>query len=163
MCSGSEMMAIGQAGQGFSGLLAAETKSQLAKAEGEMQMDSARVQARNILRATERQRGAARAATAASGARIDEFSLANEQEIMQAGETDAALTILSGKRAQSAKSLEARMDRAGGLSKAGASMFDASGSLGKWRGAKFATTNDIPGVNGSNATDQFLRYGKSGD
>lgn len=163
MCTGMEMMALGTVGQGVSGLFAADAKAQMAQAEGAMQMDASRVQARNILRETERRRGAARAATAASGARIDAFSLANEQEILQAGETDAALEILSGQRAQRAKSIEAKMDRAKGLNELGSSLFSASASLGNWRGAKFTGTNDIPGVNGSNALDQWSRYGKGGD
>lgn len=150
MCTGMEMMAIGQIGQGVSGMFAGDARAAMAEAEGAMQMDAARVQARNILRETERRRGAARAATAASGARIDEFSLGNEQEIVQAGQTDAALEILSGKRAQQAKAIEAMMDRAAGRSKLYGSLFSASPSLGKWRGAKQPNIWE-PGYDDTNA------------
>lgn len=163
MCTGMEMMAMGQAGQGVSGLFAADARSEVAKTEGAMQMDASRAQAKNILRETERRRGAARAATAASGARIDEFSLANEQEIMQAGETDAAMTILTGERAQRAKAIEAKMDMAKGMNDLGGSLFSAASSVGNWRGAKFTGTNDFKGVNGSNAMDTWMKYGKGGD
>lgn len=163
MCTGMEMMAVGQAAGGVSGLLYADTQAQQMKADAAAQQDASRQQARNILRETERRRGAARAATAASGARIDEFSLANEQEILQAGETDAAMEILSGERRARGLRTGAKLARAQGLNEFGSSLFAASASLGAWRGAKFSGTNDIPGANGNNAMDQFLRYGKGGD
>jgi hypothetical protein len=164
MCfSAATMMAVGQIGSGLSGLLYADTQAQQMKADAAGQRDASKQQAQHILRETQRRRAAARAATAASGARIDQFSLANEQEIVQAGETDAAMEILSGERRARGLETGSKLQRASGLNQFGSSLFAASSSLGNWRGAKYTGTNDIPGVNGSNAMDSFLRYGKGGD
>lgn len=137
MCvSAATMMAAGQVGGGLAGMLYADAQAQQLKTDAAGQRDASAQQAKLILRQTERLRASARAATAASGTRIDAASLANEQEILAAGETDAAMEILSGDRRARGLEIGAKMQRASGYVKMGASLFQASDSLGKWRGAK---------------------------
>lgn len=100
------------------------------------ELDTAQAQAERILRATERQRGAARAATAASGAAIDEFALGTEREILAAGETDAAMTILTGERRARSLNHQAEMREAAGLFAMGSSLFDAASTIKGWKGIK---------------------------
>lgn len=134
MCAGPELMMAGNLFQGAVGLANGMAGSAAAKAEAEMELDAARSQAGKILKATASQRSAARAATAASGTRIDEFSLGIEQEITQAGEMDAAMTILTGNnRARSLRN-EARNKMMGGIMELGGSALRAS--YAGWKGAK---------------------------
>jgi hypothetical protein len=97
--------------------------------------DAAQAQAERIMKAAERQRGAARAATAASGAAIDEFALGVEQEILAAGETDAAMTVLTGERRARTLNYQADMQKAAGKGALVGSLFDAAGTaFGGWKG-----------------------------
>lgn len=136
MCTGAEFMMAGQGIGALSSLLAADTQRMQAKADAAGERDAAQQQAEKILRATERRRGEARAATAASGVRVDQWSLPVEQDIIQAGETDAAMTILTGNRRARAIENGGRMAMAAGLMDASTSLFKAGGGLGGgWRGA----------------------------
>lgn len=114
----------------------ADSQARMAKADAAAERDAAAQQANLILRATQRQRAAARAATAGSGAKIDAFSLANEQEILQAGETDAAMAILGGKRKGRMLEIGAGYQKAAGANALAGSLFDASRQMSKWKGAK---------------------------
>jgi hypothetical protein len=136
MCTGAEMMMGGTLFKGVSDLAAGEAQNTMAKAAAAGERDAASQQADRILRATQRQRGAARAATAGSGARVDAFSLANEQEIVQAGETDAAMEILTGKRRGRSLEIEGQFARAAGLNSMGSSLFSASAQYKNWVGTK---------------------------
>lgn len=164
MCTGAEYMYIaGTVGSGLAGSMYRDAQAEQLRTDAAGERAAGAQQAKVILRATERQRAAARAATAASGARIDEFSLANEQEILQAGETDAAMAILGAERKGKGLEIGAKLQKAAGRAELAQSLFSASTyGMGKWRGAKYGS-NDIPGVNGSNAMDRWLQYGKSGD
>lgn len=122
----SQIMAVSGSLAAASSLMQAETQAQQAKAEAAGQRDLAAQQAERVMRATARQRGAARAATAASGAKIDEFSLAVEQDIQQAGELDAANVLLGGERTARAMEQSAKLARAQGMSSAGASLLEVS-------------------------------------
>lgn len=109
--------------------------------------------AENILRATAKRRGAARAATAASGVKIDEFSLANEQAIQAAGEQDAAFTILNGDNAaRTAKSAGATAF-AGGLGSGIDSLMQMD--LSGWKGAK----GKPAGMDSSQLDQRYTDYG----
>lgn len=90
------IMAAGMLYKGISQANDAKMAGAMAEQDAQDARLQATIQAQRILRHTASVRGAARAATAASGARIDQFSLANEQDIQAAGETDAAMTILGG-------------------------------------------------------------------
>lgn len=141
MCTGAEaMMMTGQVAGGLARSAYGDAQNSLARADAMYEMDAASQQAQQIMRAARRQKGAARAATAASGARIDEFSMGAEQEIEQLAQEDAAMTILSGKR--KARGLEfsgAAAKRAGKAELAGSLFSAASTGYSGWKGAKAAT------------------------
>jgi hypothetical protein len=141
MCTGAESMQMaGQAAGGYSRMVQGKSQQSLANADALYEKDAAQQQAEKILRAGAKQKSAARAATGASGARIDEFSMGAEQEIDALAGEDAAMTILSGDR-------RARSLRFSGESAARAGRNDFKTSLFKtandgysnWKGAK--TTN----------------------
>jgi hypothetical protein len=119
--------------------------------------------AKRILRETARRKGAARAATAASGTRLDEFSLGVEQEIDEAGETDAAMTKLGGKRRGDALRLQGKYAQSAGMGQFGGSLITGAYQAGNWRGTKGTRTNDITGVTPENAYEKWLRSGVGGD
>ncbi|MFN0185633.1 MAG: hypothetical protein ACKVQR_17610 [Aquabacterium sp.] len=134
MCAGPELMMAGNLFQGVASASHGMVQSAQAKADAAAEMDAARQQAGLILKSAERRRGAARAATAASGAAIDEFSLGVEQDVLQAGEMDAAMTILGGKRRANVIRETGRQQRTAGFMDAGGSIFKAA--YGGWRGTK---------------------------
>lgn len=135
MCAGPEiMMAAGNLMQGVSAWQHGRTAEAMARTDAMTTRDTAAQQAEVILRATGRRRAEARAATAASGARVDEFSLRNEQEILQAGETDAAMAILSGERQARELELGGKLQRKAGQSQLVGSLFGSAATLSGWRG-----------------------------
>lgn len=135
MCAGPEqLMMAGNLFQGVASVAHGQTQYAQAKADAAAEMDAAKQQAGQILKATERRRGAARAATAASGTAIDEWSLGVEQDVLQAGEVDAAMTILGAKRRGDVLRESGRQARVGGVMDAGGSIFRAA--YGGWRGTK---------------------------
>lgn len=141
MCAGFEGLTMAQGVQmggealgGISSALYANAQATQARADARTERDAAQQQAESILRATERRRGAARAATAASGAKIDEFSLGVERDIEEAGFTDAAMTVLSGDRRARSLQSAARTQQAAGMGALGSSLLSAS-YIG-WKGAK---------------------------
>lgn len=136
MFSGAQVQAGGSALGGLSQLLYAQTQMEMAKADAASGRDAAQQQAQRIMRETQRRRGEARAATAASGAALDASALSVEQEILQAGETDAAMTILGAERQARTGIAAAKMQRAAALSEAGGSLFKAAYGLSGWRGTK---------------------------
>ena len=106
--------------------------------------DTGVAQAERILRAAKRERGAARAATAASGAAINEFSLIAEDEIQRGAESDAAMAILTGNRR--ARSLGRSADSlrdAGGNALAGSILSASADAYRGWRGAKKPDTGGL--------------------
>lgn len=141
MCTGAEMLMMG--GTVAGGLASSEqgkTQNALAQVDAAYERDAATQQSERILRAARSQKGAARAATAASGARLDEFSLGPEQEIDMLANQDAAMTILTGGRRASTMERSGRMAKKAGDNKMAASLFRA-GSQGysNWKGAKKST------------------------
>lgn len=134
--TGQQVQLAGTVAGGLARYLHADAQARMARADASAERDAATAQARVILRATERHRGAARAATAGSGARIDAFSLANEQEILAAGETDAAMSILSGKRRSSSLQMSAGYQRAAGTSAVAETLFSTAHQMKGWKGTK---------------------------
>jgi len=121
---------------GISKMAAADISAAGYRMQADGEIDAAQSQAEKIMRAANRQRGAARAATAASGAAIDEFALGVEKEILTAGETDAAMTVLTGERRARALSLAAEAREAAGQGALVSSLFDAAQAGFKgWKGA----------------------------
>lgn len=76
----------------------AETARQNAAFEADSINEAAASQAGQLRKLTKREVASSRAATAASGVALDEFSAINTDAIEAAGEEDAMTTILSGKR-----------------------------------------------------------------
>ena len=140
MCTGAEMlMMTGTAAGGLASYEQGKTQNVLSQVDAAYERDAATQQADRILRAARTQKGAARAATAASGARIDEFSLGVEQEIDMLANQDAAMTILTGKRRSDTIQRSGAMAQKAGANKFNASLF-STGAQGysNWKGAKKA-------------------------
>lgn len=139
--SSQMLMAAGTISSGVANYAYADSQARMAKADAAAERDAAAQQANLILRATQRQRAAARAATAGSGAKIDAFSLANEQEILQAGETDAAMAILGGKRKGRMLEIGAGYQKAAGANALAGSLFSTSSQMKGWKGTKAPTSD----------------------
>lgn len=140
MCTGAEMlMMTGTAAGGLASYDQGKTQNVLAQVDAAYERDAATQQADRILRAARTQKGAARAATAASGVRLDEFSLGAEHEIGMLGEQDASMLILTGNRRADAIQRGGRMARRAGDNRLTASLF-STGAQGysNWKGAKKA-------------------------
>jgi len=141
MCTGAEMlMMTGTAAGGLASAEQGKTQNALAQVDAAYERDAATQQADRILRAARTQKGTARAATAASGARLDEFSLGVEQEIDTLANKDAAMTILTGRNRSDSIQMAGRNAQKAGTNKMTASLFSA-GSQGysNWKGAKKST------------------------
>lgn len=138
MCTGAEGLMLG--GTVLGGLTRdaqGQGQQYLAEADALYELDAAKQQAEKIQRAARRQKGAARAATAASGARIDEFALSTETEIDALANEDAAMTILGGDRRARSLRASGRAARAAGRNDMMGSLFQAGGqAYGNWKGAK---------------------------
>lgn len=96
--------------------------------------DAAKAHAEMIMEMVRRERGAARAAMAAGGTALDDFSTINTDEIERMGARDEAMTLLTGVRR--ARSLEhagdaayqsAKYEAIGGMIGAGGSVY------GNWK------------------------------
>lgn len=77
---------------------AANKRDQQDAQDAEFAKDAAKQQAENIFRERRKRVGAARAATAASGTALDEFSEINTSDIEREGGRDEYMTLLSGDR-----------------------------------------------------------------
>lgn len=140
--SSQMLMAAGTIGKGAADMMYAQSQAKLAMSDAESERDAAAQQAKLILQATQRRRSEARAATAGSGAKIDAFSLANEQEILQAGETDAAMAILSGNRKARGLEIGAGYQKAAGLNSLSGSLFSTAAQMKGWKGTKAPTSDN---------------------
>lgn len=138
MCTGAEaMMMGGTVLGGFSRKAQGDAQASLAEADARYELDAAAQQAEKIQRAARREKGAARAATAASGARIDEFAMGAEKEIGVLSEQDAAMTILTGqRRARSLRYSGEAAKRAGRSEFAGSLFRAAAVGYGGWKGGQ---------------------------
>ena len=140
MCSPLTMLTM-SAGSSLMGGVAANNsaKAQAAQlnAEAAGERDAGQAQAERILRAVRREKGAARAQIAANGTALDEFSLRNEYEIDLAGETDAAMAILTGERRARTSETQARMVRQAGRNSLMAGLLAGAGKAATgWKGTK---------------------------
>lgn len=129
------------------------SKASQANAEAAALRLEGRQNAENILRATSQRVGAARAATAASGVKIDEFSLANENAIQRAGESDAAMTILNGRMAARSRQSQGRVALARGLGGGVESLLKLD--ISNWKGA----IGDVSSPSGADAPSATLDSG----
>jgi hypothetical protein len=69
-----------------------------ARQDAAKEKDAAKAHAENISRARRKQVASARAATAASGTALDEFSEINTNDIERSGALDEQMTLLTGNR-----------------------------------------------------------------
>lgn len=138
MCTGVEIaMLAGAAVSAVGQVQAAGENSQARYLQQAEETQAAEDHARAIRDATRRRSGAARAAMAASGTALDEFSAINTNEIERLGGSDEAMTILTGRRRGSALRRQADNEEQAGL-------FDAAGGLvgsgvsaySGWKGSK---------------------------
>lgn len=136
MCAGPELIMGGSALFGAVSGLDAANRNAAERARQSIEEEQAVLDhVQQIRKATKRQVGSARAATAASGVALDEFSNIITDEIEQAGAHDEAMTLLTGRRRADAirrqsanEEREALFDAGGGLLSAGASIY------GGWKG-----------------------------
>jgi len=150
MCTGAEMLMMGgQVAGGLAQQAHGSAQRSLAEADALYEKDVAQQQAEKIMRAARREKGAARAATAASGARIDEFALAPETEIDILSREDAAMAILSGDRRARTLRYSGDMAKAAGNAAMSESLFRAgvTGFKG-WKGGKKTTQPFYDGTTG---------------
>jgi hypothetical protein len=134
---GSAMAVGGQVLGGLSSSAYGDARAALAQADALYERDAAEQEAKAIMRAARRQQGAARAATAASGARVDEFALIAEDEIGQLAAQDAAMTILTGNRRARSLEFSGNAARRAGRSELTGSLFQAASyGYNGWRGTK---------------------------
>lgn len=136
MCTGAEYMIMGgQALGGVAQLAHGSVQNEMAKTDAAFVRDTASQDAQKILRAGQREKSAARAATAASGTRVDEFSMGVEREIESLAEQDAAMTILTGQRKAKAMEFGGKMAKNAGAAGFGEGLFSA-GATGYrgWKG-----------------------------
>lgn len=152
---GTNAAASGQRAQGASAMAFGVTQEAAALQDANQEEDAAKALAEKILRAASKQRGAARAATAASGVRLDEFAAAPEEEIERLAQEDAAMTILSGKRTADTIRRSGELKRMAGenyLSASGTradtTLFQginqAARGLSGWRGIQGAPSKTVP-------------------
>jgi hypothetical protein len=148
MASPGGMLSV--AGQVAGGLASSEqgkTQNALAQVDAAYERDTAEQQAARVRREVIRQKGAARAATAASGVRLDEFALGAEHEIGMLGVQDASMLILTGKRRADSIERGGRMAERAGRNKLAASLFGATmgegGVFSNWKGARGKTGNSF--------------------
>lgn len=132
---GTWMTAAGAGASSLSSIIQGNTAQMLADADAKTAREAAMEHAANLRRATRREVGSARAATAASGAALDEFSTIITDDIERKGAVDEANAILSGERAALSAHLQ-------GATAKGAAYGDAYGTLLKgaaysgWKGVK---------------------------
>lgn len=138
MCTGAEYMLMGgQALGGVAQLAHGKVQEEMAKTDAAFVRDTASQDAQKILRAGQREKGAARAATAASGTRVDEFSMGVEREIDSLAEQDAAMTILTGNRKAKSMEFGGKMARNAGVAGLGEGLFSAGNTAYRgWKGKK---------------------------
>lgn len=138
MCGGPEILMAGASGFSALGELSTANRNAGERVRQSIEEEQATLDhVRQIRKATKRQVGAARAATAAGGVALDEFSNIITNDIESAGAQDEAMTLLTGRRRADALRRQAdneedagMFDAVGGLIGAGASIY------GGWKGRK---------------------------
>jgi outer membrane murein-binding lipoprotein Lpp len=136
MCVSASTIMLGSTlMQGASSLLYGRAQMNMARADARAERDAAQSEAEQIMRAARSRAGAARAATAASGTRVDDWALGVEQEILTAGETDAANTILTGDRRARSILTGGRLQQASGMMGLAESLFSGAYQMSGWKGA----------------------------
>lgn len=99
MCTGVEIAFLAATALSVgSSVYAAQQRTKDAEQGSLYEKDAAKEQAQRIMRARSRQVSAARAATAASGTKLDTFSEINTNEIERLGASDEQMTLLTGER-----------------------------------------------------------------
>lgn len=163
MCVSASMLQLGGTlMQGIGGLQYGRAQSAMAEADAVAERDSAQQEAEKIMRAAVRRKGAARAATAASGAALDTFAIGVEQEIDQFSEEDAAMTILGGKRRGDVLRTQGKYAKAAGMNQFGSSLIQAGYQTSGWRGTKAPVRDSVDPVY-TDPYESWLRNGRRED
>lgn len=138
MCTGIEIAAlVGAAVSAGGAVYSAKQQQDRYDQEAANEKDAAKAHAEMIAAAVRKEKGAARAAMAASGTTLDEFSTINTDDIERMGASDEAMTLLSG--ARRARSLEYAGDAAYDAAKfeaIGGMMRSGGNAYGNWKGGK---------------------------
>ena len=117
---------------------AANKRDQQDEQDAAYERDAAKAQAEQISRARRKQVASARAATAASGTKLDEFSEINTSDIEHAGASDEQMTLLSGQR-RSASMLYGQGNGARAAALNGVGDMLSTGYQFGWKGKKGRT------------------------
>jgi hypothetical protein len=107
----------------------------------------------------------------AGGGGLDEGVLSLVGDIAGEGEYNALASIYEGEQSAIGRGMQAdglRMEgkaarRAANFKSVSTVLSTGSSMFGKYGNGGFNGTNDIAGVNGSNAMDKWTRYGRGGD
>lgn len=132
---GGGMAALGQYGAGLSSLFNAANSSMMGKFDANAQRYTAGQMAVRDRRATAQAVGAARAATAGSGAALDEFAMPVIADIEHRGAHDEAMSILNGENRALQSLTRGRSDAIASVQDTNASLLNAV-SFSGWKGAK---------------------------
>ncbi len=98
MCEPATIALLGAAISAGTGVYAAKQRTEDAEQDAAYEKDAAKEQAANIMRARRKRVSQARAATAGSGTKLDEFSEINTSDIERAGALDEQMALLTGTR-----------------------------------------------------------------
>lgn len=148
----------GTLAQGVAAKRAGDDQARIEENQAAQQMDQAGQEAERIRKAGKRTQGAARAALAASGIRVDEgTALTIDDEIGYESELDAQMTLLTGKRGARASQFSAAQARARGSNAMTSSVLGAvSTGLQGWKGVSSG------GVGASDPIGDFYQRGTRG-
>src|SRR5574341_209773 len=112
MCTGVEIAMLAATAVGtVSAVQQQKERAEMQEADAAALRDEAAAHAEKIRAAVRREKGAARAAMAASGIALDEFSEINTADIERLGASDEAMTLLSGQRRARSLEASARLSR----------------------------------------------------
>jgi hypothetical protein len=135
---GAGLSALGHYGGGLSALLNAGAARTAASSAADAERFTAMQVAARDRRATRQAVGAARAATAGTGAALDEFAMPLIADIEHRGASDEAMAILGGDTRASQLLARGRSDALAGVHDANASLLRGA-SFSGWKGAKSTT------------------------
>lgn len=149
---GAGLSALGQYSGGLSSIFNAVSSSMMGKADATAQRYTAGQMAARDRRNTLQASGAAKAATAGTGAALDQFAMPVIADIEHRGAHDEAMSILNGENRALQSLSRGRSDALAGVQEANASLLRGAAFSG-WKGAKSTTPAWFDGTTGDSSFD----------
>lgn len=140
--AGTGVTALGLGASAVGSYMQGEAAMTLARSDAESARHVARKHADNIRRATKRQVGSAQAATAASGAAIDQFSAINTDEIIRAGAIDEANAVVDGEYSALASITRGKSERSAARQQAFGTVLKGASMYSGWKSPRGMDGND---------------------